>query len=446
MFLVGARRSGTRWLQGMVCAHPEAVAIPSETHLFSHGLAPLADRFQHATALSPKTAKVFLPRSEMRDLLRDVADRVLGGVATAVRPQARLIVERTPWHAFHLDLIAEVYPDASVIHIIRDGRDVARSLLAQEWGPTTMQAAAEEWRSTVLAARSSAGRLERYREVRYEDLLADPAGRLRELLAWLDLDTSAEVMTSVLSDAGFGSGGDVQAQRAWAGRSRAKMAARDARKFDRVAGELQGELGYERLAPPSRFRAAADLVQPSIATTRRRAGAPTRSPVASSRAGMPRLDRPYEPQVRSIALMERIQALLDDLVSAFERGDAQLLGELVGPGATVRHVRDDLDEGGRGEAQRRSFLSAVAEAGAVRRPHAGSEVHPGVPISVVVLRYVAPSGHVESDTLVVGVSGEVIDSVIWYRTGGMAEHTAGPSSDRSVSTSPPPGTAKERHT
>ena len=56
--------------------------------------------------------------------------------------------------ATELDLIAEIYPDARVLHIIRDGRAVTRSLLALPNGPSTIEDAAEEWRESVAAFRS----------------------------------------------------------------------------------------------------------------------------------------------------------------------------------------------------------------------------------------------------------------------------------------------------
>ena len=77
------------------------------------GARGLAARFQHGAVGSPKTARVYLPRDDAYDLLRDVADKVFGDLAAALAPGARLIVERTPWHVYHLDLIGAVYPDAT---------------------------------------------------------------------------------------------------------------------------------------------------------------------------------------------------------------------------------------------------------------------------------------------------------------------------------------------
>ena len=53
IFNVGARRSGPTGSSAFVTAHPEVAAVPSETHLFSHGIAPLFERFQHKGDVGP---------------------------------------------------------------------------------------------------------------------------------------------------------------------------------------------------------------------------------------------------------------------------------------------------------------------------------------------------------------------------------------------------------
>lgn len=417
MFLVGARRSGTNWLQRIICAHPDAIAIPSETHLFSHGLAPLADRFQHGSVASPKTAKVYLPQDAMRDMLRDVADRVFLGVATRLDPGAKLIVERTPWHAYHLDLIGDVYPDAAVIHLVRDGRDVARSLVSQEWGPTTMAEAAEEWRSAVEAARAAGARLERYREVRYEAILVDPQANIGDLYRWLSLDDSAKAIAQGLLEAGVHFNTDARNSSVISGKWRSGVSAHDLRAFERVGGRLSDELGYERDQAPSRPGGLLSATRSWVSKARRRGEGPTRPATVPSSAGMPRLDRPYEPRVTSVARMEQIQDLLDRFVGAFLLGDTRTVDSLLGAGALVRRSSGDLDERGRDATARQRLLDAIAAAGASRSSHPDSETYPGEPTSVALLRCVDASGHASLETLVLGIAGGVIDRLAWYQVG-----------------------------
>src|SRR5215212_5800458 len=128
IFNVGARRSGTLWLQRVVAAHPDVAAIPTESHLFSHGIAPLLERFHHGARSSPHLGALYVDREVLLDAAREFCDRIFGEL---LDPGKRYLAERTPLHVLHLDLIGSIYPDASYVHIIRDGRDVARSLVSQ---------------------------------------------------------------------------------------------------------------------------------------------------------------------------------------------------------------------------------------------------------------------------------------------------------------------------
>jgi hypothetical protein len=243
IFIVGARRSGTNWLQRMICAHPATVAIPSETFLFTEGIKPLAARFQHGAAGSTATGHTWMERDAMLDGLREFCDVVFLGLRDALRPGAERIVERTPDHVRSLDLIGAVYPDARVVHIVRDGRDVTRSLLSQEWGPASVAEAAEEWRSAIEAARAAAPGLSHYREVRYEDLLGDARSQLVELLEWLGLGATEDVLESALVEARVKYNVDPAAPRTRTGKWRVAFSSGEVEEILRVAGPTLAELG-----------------------------------------------------------------------------------------------------------------------------------------------------------------------------------------------------------
>src|SRR4051812_14307970 len=89
VFLVGAPRSGTNWLQRMLAAHPDVVALPSETHLFSHGLRLLDEQVQHGLVSSPHTGTVYLPRKEWVAAMREFCVLVYSRTADAIDPSAR---------------------------------------------------------------------------------------------------------------------------------------------------------------------------------------------------------------------------------------------------------------------------------------------------------------------------------------------------------------------
>src|SRR3954467_15754686 len=105
IFAVGARRSGTYWLYRLLPAHPEIEGVPSETHLLSHGVAPLLERFSHGLRSNPQLGKIWIDRTELAEAIRDLCDRAF---SAQLESPSHYLVERTPVHVFHLDLIGEV--------------------------------------------------------------------------------------------------------------------------------------------------------------------------------------------------------------------------------------------------------------------------------------------------------------------------------------------------
>ena len=75
--------------------------------------------------------------------------------------------EKTPQYLRMMGRIARTLPEARFVHIIRDGRDVALSLLAVEWGPTTVTGAAEQWVDEIRTARRKVERVPHYMEARF---------------------------------------------------------------------------------------------------------------------------------------------------------------------------------------------------------------------------------------------------------------------------------------
>ncbi|MDQ1694878.1 MAG: hypothetical protein QOJ03_231 [Frankiaceae bacterium] len=340
VFLVGAQRSGTNWLQRMLATHPDIATLPSETQLFTVGIDVLAERVQHGVLSSTSTATVFMEREAFLDATRAFCDAAFGGVAERLRPGARRILERSPNHVERLALIGDIYPDAWVIHIVRDGRDVARSLVSQRWGPATVGAAAELWDRSVRSAREAAPALRRYREVRYEDLLADPAAGVTKLFAFLELDASEQTVAATLQEAGVAA--NTEASEIGDGKWRSEWGPREIAEFDKVAGDLLVELGY----PP----ADGASHRPRVPDVRELAGKLRRT-AAPKTADAP--TRPHLP-------MEVRQRRVDALCAALSSGDADRASADLAPAALVRVVAAGSDRQARAEPGRELLAKALA--------------------------------------------------------------------------------------
>lgn len=278
VFLVGAPRSGTTWLQAMLAAHP-GIASPPETDLYNRYLAPWADLWALQAQRQAndhggrpnKGLPAVLTSDELDEQLRAVARAVHAAVLRA-KPSAELVVEKHPSYSVHLPLILRLHPEAPVIHLVRDGRDVAASLVrasatwARHWAPRRIGAAAARWERNVRGARAARELTDRYLELRYESLLADGAAELRRALDFCGVssgdadaivedhrldrmrDTGAAASSVVVpTEQHFGRHaeprGFVGAGRAGAWREAWSPA--DRHEFAQVAGPLLRELGYE---------------------------------------------------------------------------------------------------------------------------------------------------------------------------------------------------------
>lgn len=100
-------------------------------------------------------------------------------------------VDTTPANARAADRVLALFPEGRVVHMMRDGRDVAASFVSKPFGPDEVFAGLTEWRDRMVEAheaeqRAPAGRVFR---VNLEELAATRREEtLSELLAFLDLD------------------------------------------------------------------------------------------------------------------------------------------------------------------------------------------------------------------------------------------------------------------
>jgi hypothetical protein len=198
-FICGATRSGTTLLRLMLDSHPE-LAIPGETHFIVPMIKATWRRGQSADELadlivaSERWGDFHLDEADVRARLRGVDPL---NCADAVREFFRLYAERqgkerwgdkTPGYVRSMRLIQKVLPEARFIHIIRDGRDVALSVVPRSWGPSTIEEAADNWRRRIEVARRQKPHLRHYLEVHYEDLVTDTEAVLRQVAAFCELD------------------------------------------------------------------------------------------------------------------------------------------------------------------------------------------------------------------------------------------------------------------
>ncbi|MGA8869412.1 MAG: sulfotransferase [Candidatus Sulfotelmatobacter sp.] len=190
VFLVGAPRSGTTWLQLLLSRSP-SVATAQETDLFNIFLHPLVGEWnRYRQTGNPMSLTEVLSGEDVRALLRSVSGFVFTKIARS-KPSATVVLEKTPNHVSCWREILELWPDAHFIHIIRDPRSVVASLRfaskswGPQWGSSRISTICARWISDVSQGREIALATPNYQEVIFEELISDGPQVLMRLLSRL---------------------------------------------------------------------------------------------------------------------------------------------------------------------------------------------------------------------------------------------------------------------
>jgi hypothetical protein len=305
VFIVGASRSGTTLLRRMVDAHRD-IAITRETHWIVdvlHGEdavspeEPVTPELLARLLSDERFARMGVDRAALERLASGDPPVSYARFVTAAFDQhgasqgKRLVGDKVPGYVTEVPTLHGLWPQARFVHVIRDGRDVCLSVLDWQrggrevtrysaWPDDPVSVTALWWERRVRLGREDGGALgpDLYFELRYERLVADPAGQSKSLCDFLGVRYDDHMLR-------FHEGRErddpgLSAKKAWrpvtAGLRdwRTEMAGDALERFEAAAGELLGELGYARSVrgprPAASERAA--LVRESFVRDSRRSG------------------------------------------------------------------------------------------------------------------------------------------------------------------------------
>jgi len=276
VIVLGVGRSGTTLLRVMLDRN-STLAIPYETFFVPqlahrHGHRPKLDAFVDDLARLRTLYDWGITTADVRPRLRTgmtIGEAIAAIFETYAERQGKgRWGDKTPLYMQQLPLLERLFPDALWIHLVRDGRDAALSFLelpegfaGKTWArPHTVAQFAARWRTEILAARKlgrHAG--DRYLELRYEDLVAEPERELHVVCEHASLPWEPGMLDHTrVSDAANMPEHRNLAQpptpglRDW----RSQMSREDALAFEAVAGDVLRSAEYEVLEPGARYPTA----------------------------------------------------------------------------------------------------------------------------------------------------------------------------------------------
>jgi Sulfotransferase family len=310
LFVVGCPRSGTSWVHQMLSKHPDSISSQAETHAYSLIYEPftslrqwnLEKRLQRAAWILRRYGGLAILRGiQSFDLWRGIlneyliykqADRVglhflidqtelkelmqqarqlpgsdqqqalvliqlifdhyfqhQGGQST------QILLEKTPLHVGYLQVILRQFPEAKVIEVIRDGRDVCVSRAARaqkaKWAKLSVQGTMKQWKRCIELGekfRAMPEFADRIQSVRYESLIANQAQELQRMFTFAERAWDNQLIDQIITAtdinrvADKGEGNSVRS--GTIGEWRQRLSAKDLETCYEIAGEALARLGY----------------------------------------------------------------------------------------------------------------------------------------------------------------------------------------------------------
>lgn len=206
IFVVGAPRSGTTLARSLLCSVRQVYLLPDEFQILATFVGMARAGLPTAKRLQFLAGTAFAYNLQQRNLWpsREAFERILGA-AGAAESFRRLVVEvaalegraedveywgdKTPGNLHHLHLIYELWPDARIVNVVRDPRDVVLSMRAA-WG-RSVELGAIEWRQSIARVQDAVVDLPALNMLttRYENLTRNPLEELSRIVTWLGIET-----------------------------------------------------------------------------------------------------------------------------------------------------------------------------------------------------------------------------------------------------------------
>lgn len=276
IFIVGCPRSGTTLLRDLLRSHPN-LTFPPESQFIPRYYRAYGNPSSNADAIS--LGKIILNTRSVRTWEIGLKPEAFADCRTFQQVLCLLFEawlrrenkarwgDKTPQYVAEIPLLLTLFPSAQILHIIRDGRDVAVSVRKVAF-EGNLYMAASRWKTSVRAGREAGAALgpKSYLEIRYEDLLARPEQVMRSVCCFLREPYSSAVLTPCLplthelSGAPWINEKRISSDRiihtSNTGKWQIELSPFEQVVFNSVAGDLLHELGYPSKGPVRKIPAA----------------------------------------------------------------------------------------------------------------------------------------------------------------------------------------------
>lgn len=265
VFIVGMPRSGTKLLRSLVSQHSKVAIAEYETEFYPYWVKnwsmfgdlsdkEIFEKFYQDTIRLPyfKYAEADHKLIDQSRWMAFCKDYTPSGVFEALirldvgadRGSGIIWGDKSPSYILYLELLKKDFPQARVIHIVRDVRDYSISV-NNAWGKNIFRAA-QRWVDGVNAARTASKHfIDDYLEVKYEDLLDDPEKTLRHICEFLKIGFEPGMLTLSRAPEQVGDArGSTEVVRSNKNKYEEKLSKKAIEKIENISGKTLNESGY----------------------------------------------------------------------------------------------------------------------------------------------------------------------------------------------------------
>lgn len=178
----------------------------------------------------------FTPRLTKSDL-QGILTPFLDDLTAAVLGQQNrsIFLEDNTHSLLYASSLFELYPNAKMIHVVRDPRDVLASLMEQPWCPNDLDQLIV-WYKNVMdqwSAQQGLIKPEQWLEIRFEDLITDTTKTVKSICDFCSLSFEEELLHTELSNHNIG-------------RFEQKWSSDDVKRIEQELGFYFDKWGYSR--------------------------------------------------------------------------------------------------------------------------------------------------------------------------------------------------------
>jgi hypothetical protein len=258
IFIGGAGRSGTTLVRVLLDAHSRICCGPEMKILQD-----VAGLYQVASAMPAVTEGYANSPVDLQKYFREFVENLSANFRrNSGKPRW---AEKTPHNVRFMAPLGSIFPEARFIHVIRDGRDVACSLVTMDWKDfrtgkkleylQSIRNAAKYWREVVRRGQQQAAEphlRDRVMEVRYEALVTETEQTMRKVLDFLGEEWEPGILNAYKNTRNHEPGESSTEQvtkpvyNTSVGRWKREIPAEEKPAFKFEAGLLLQELGYVR--------------------------------------------------------------------------------------------------------------------------------------------------------------------------------------------------------